>query len=186
VGYCGGTISNPTYDYIGDYSETVQVDYNPSLISYEQLLEAFWSGQDTSYAQYSRQYRSAIFYSSEEQRQAAIESRQREELRQGRPVFSDIEAITEFYIAEDYHQKYYLTQSTELLTEMSAIYPNLKDFINSPAVAKLNGYVAGYGDQAILQEQINRLGLSETGKQRLLKITASGLIPGCPVQIQEK
>jgi peptide-methionine (S)-S-oxide reductase len=180
VGYCGGTTNNPTYYDIGDYSETVQLDFDPTVISYEQLLEAFWSGHDTSYTPYSRQYRSVIFYSNEEQKEAAIKSKQREESRLGQPVFSDIEPLVKFYVAEDYHQKYYL-RGSNLMSDISAIYPDPMDLMNSPAAAKLNGFMGGYGDQAFLQKEIGKLGLSEAGKQRLLEIASSGLTPGCPV-----
>ena len=181
VGYAGGTTSDPTYYNIGDYSETVQVDFDPSRVSYDKLVDAFWSGHDPTYPPYSRQYRSAILYNSEEQRQTAIKSKEREESRLGKVLFTDIEADTGFYVAEDYHQKYYLRETPELMAEISAIYPDPQDFMNSTAAARLNGYVAGYGNQDTLKKQLNSLGLSESGQQRLLQITASGLIPGCPV-----
>ena len=146
VGYAGGTKSNPNYDNIGDYSETVQVDYDPGIVSYEQLLNAFWSGHETTYPPESRQYRSAIFYGSEKQRQLAIDSSQKEESRLGQPVFTDIEPLTQFYLAEDYHQKYYLRETPDLSGEILTIYPDTQDFINSTAAARLNGYIAGYGN----------------------------------------
>jgi peptide-methionine (S)-S-oxide reductase len=181
VGYAGGTTGNPTYYNIGDHSETVQVDFDPSRISYDTLVDAFWSGHNPTYPSYSRQYRSVILYASEEQRQTAIKSKQREESRLGKVLFTDIEADNGFYVAENYHQKYYLRETPDLMAEISSIYPHPLDLMNSTAAARLNGYIAGYGNQDTLKKQLNNLGLSEASQQRLLQITASGLIPGCPI-----
>jgi len=158
------------------------MDYNPAVISYEQLLEAFWSGHNPVYSAGSNQYRSVIFYISEEQQKLAVESKEKEEAMQRKPVFTGIEALTQFYPAEDYHQKYYLRDRPELSREMSAIYPNPQDFMNSTAVARLNGYSAGYGSEDLLQKQIGQLGLSESGQKRLLDFADFGLLPGCPVR----
>jgi peptide-methionine (S)-S-oxide reductase len=157
------------------------LDFVPAVVSYDQLLQAFWSGHDPAYAEPSRQYRSVIFYLSEEQKNLAIASREREESAAGQPLFTQIEALGEFYLAEDYHQKYYLRGNPEINAEISAIYTGLMDFVNSTASTRLNGYIAGYGNQDILQKQLDSLGLSEDGKKRLLKLTSSGLKPGCPL-----
>ena len=157
------------------------MDYDSSVISYPRLLEAFWSGHDTTHPQYSLQYRSAIFYTDNEQNEIAIESRQKEELSNGTPVFTDIQAFTRFYSAEEYHQKYYLQGTPDLMAEIKAIYTKPDDWINSTAAARLNGYMAGYGNAEVLRKQIDRLGLSASGQQKLSQLTARGLEPGCPV-----
>jgi peptide-methionine (S)-S-oxide reductase len=180
VGYAGGTTPNPTYNNIGDYSETVQLEFDPAVISYDQLLQAFWSGHNPAFTEESRQYRSAVFYVTEEQRTSAVESRQREESAKNQPLFTQIEELRGFYYAEDYHQKYFLRGNPEILAEIGAIYPAPRDLINSTAAARLNGYLGGYGSQEMLQKQLNSLGLSEAGQKKLLQITASGLSPGCP------
>lgn len=181
MGYAGGTTSNPTYTRIGDYSETVLVKYDPSIVSYQQLLVAFWSGHDPTLPPYSRQYRSAIFYTNDQQRLTAIESKDKEEAKLGIPVLTDIEPLTRFYTAENYHQKYYLQQNGELMRAISANYPNFEDFVNSTAAARLNGYVGGWGDPDKLAQQIDSLGLSESGKQELSEIAKSSLHEACPV-----
>ncbi len=183
MGYAGGTTENPTYERIGDYCETVRVEYDPSIVSYQQLLDAFWSGHYPTETPYSSQYRSAIFYTTEEQKAIAIESKNKEQARLPNPIQTSIEPLTRFYSAEDYHQKFYLQQDTRLMREISAIYPNSEDFVNSTAAARLNGYAGGYGDEATLQRQINSLGLSEAGKQELTEIANSGLKAACPVRI---
>ena len=64
---------------------------------------------------------------------------------------------------------------------MSAIYPNPRDFLDSTAAARINGYLGGYGDQETLKTQANRLGLSEAGQRKLIQMTSHGLKPACPV-----
>lgn len=181
VGYAGGSKENPTYYSLGDHSETIQIDYDPTQISYGQLLEVFWNSHNPTYEPWSRQYMSIIFYHSEDQRRLAIETKESEEARLGRHVFTEIVPFSEFYLAEDYHQKYYLRQESALMAEFRAIYPATEDFVASTAVARVNGYVGGYGELATLEEELSLLGLSEAGRQRLLEIAARGLEPVCPI-----
>jgi peptide-methionine (S)-S-oxide reductase len=150
------------------------------------LLNAFWRGHDATEIPYSPQYRSAIFYTNDKQRLAAAESKQEEEAKRGLQVLASIEPLTNFYSAENYHQKYYLKHNSDLMTELLKIYPDPEDFVNSTAVARLNGYVGGWGDPDQLEQKINNFGLSESGKQELREIAKSGLILGCPVQLPVK
>jgi len=125
---------------------------------------------------------SIIFYHNEEQRELALASKAREEAKLGNEVYTEIIQYTGFYLAEDYHQKYYLRQIPELMDELEAIYPDTDDFINSTAVARLNGYAGGYGNKELLQEDLSRFGLSSEGNEKLLEIVASrGLSPSCPI-----
>lgn len=180
MGYAGGTTANPTYHSIGNHSETVQVDYDPAIVSYEKLLAAFWSSHDATYPSYSVQYRSAIFYTSARQQKLANESEQAEEVRLRRTVYTVTAPDTGFFVAEDYHQKYYLRQRSDLVDALYAVYPNPADFRDSTAVARLNGYVGGYGDSETLRKSLDGLGLSESGKRALLRIAESGLTRVCP------
>ncbi len=181
MGYAGGTTANPTYNNIGDYSETVEVVYDPAVVTYAQLLAAFWNSHDATSPPYSRQYRSAIFYTDDQQKQVAIESKQAEEARLGKKVYTDIEPNAGFYVAENYHQKYYLRLTADIVNALYAIYPKPADFRDSTAAARLNGYLGGYGDAETLKNNLDKLGLSEAGKQALLRITSSGLTHACPV-----
>jgi peptide-methionine (S)-S-oxide reductase len=158
----------------------VQVDYDPSVISYEQLLAVFWNSHDATYPSYSAQYRSAIFYTTDGQQKLANEFKQAEESRLGKTLYTAIERYTNFYIAEDYHQKYYLRQIPQLANELYVIYPDPAAFRDSTAAARLNGYTGGYGDPDTLIKNLDSFGLSKSGKQLLLKITESGISPACP------
>jgi peptide-methionine (S)-S-oxide reductase len=182
VGYAGGTTSNPEYTSIGDHSEAIEIVYDPTRISYSDLLNVFWNSHDPTLPSLSRQYRSIIFYHDEEQKRAALESKQREELRLGKAVVTDIVPVSQFYQAELYHQKYYLQHVPELSEDLLAISLSHEDMTDSTALARLNGYVGGYGSLETLKEQLNNLGLSEAGKKKILEIAEIGLSPACPVR----
>lgn len=117
VGYAGGHTQNPTYKDVcsgrTNHAEVVQVEFDPAQVSYEQLLDLFWSSHDPT--QMNRQgpdvgtqYRSVVFYHSDEQKEAAQQSKAALEnsgkLR--RPIATVIESAPEFYFAEEYHQQY--------------------------------------------------------------------------------
>jgi len=171
VGYTGGTKDNPTYYALGDHTETVQIDYDPAKISYGELLDIFWSSHNPTARSWSQQYKAAIFYHDEKQEKLAMETRAREEKVKGR-IYTEILPATEFYLAEDYHQKYYLQNVPPLAVEFNAIYPDGEDFINSTAVARVNGYLGGYGSLAQLEEELSSLGLSPASEKRLLELVS--------------
>jgi peptide-methionine (S)-S-oxide reductase len=115
VGYMGGNVENPTYEQVCSdrtgHAEAVEVKFDPDEISYDELLDKFWSLHDPT--QLNRQgpdvgsqYRSAIFVTSDEQREAAEASRERAQERFDRPIATTIEPYTHFWPAEDYHQRY--------------------------------------------------------------------------------
>ena len=117
VGYAGGATENPTYKEVctdrTGHAEVVEVEYDPALVSYDKLMEVFWANHDPT--QLNRQgpdigsqYRSAIFYHSPEQRDAALKSVQELEARGAfrRPIVTKIEPAQTFYRAEEYHQQY--------------------------------------------------------------------------------
>ena len=117
VGYAGGTMDNPTYrDVCTDrtgHAEVVEVDFDPSVVSYERLLDVFWSSHDPTQVNrqgpdVGTQYRSVIFTHSPEQESAARASRDRldQSGRLRRPIATQIEPAPRFWRAEDYHQQY--------------------------------------------------------------------------------
>jgi peptide-methionine (S)-S-oxide reductase len=109
VGYSGGTTFAPTYHRLGDHTETIQIDYDPAMISYAELLDVFFRNHTPTHPSHSVQYRSAIFYRTEDERRAAEEAVARMEAAVGR-VHTAIEPFRVFHLAEDYHQKYYFKQ----------------------------------------------------------------------------
>jgi peptide-methionine (S)-S-oxide reductase len=168
VGYAGGSKDNPTYRNLGDQSETIQIEYDPTQISYEELLDIFWSSHSPTARPWSRQYASIIFYHNEDQKRLAEASMEREAENRGKPIYTEVVPFVQFYLAETYHQKYRLQQVPDLLSEYRAVYPLDEEFINSTATARVNGYVGGYGTLAALQAEIEDLGLSQAAQQELL------------------
>jgi len=117
-GYIGGHTPDPTYqDVCTDrtgHAEAVEVEFDPAKISYDQLLDAFWSLHDPTTPNrqgpdVGTQYRSAIFYHDAEQEKAAIASRERAQKsgRFRRPIVTEIVQAPKFFPAEEYHQRYY-------------------------------------------------------------------------------
>jgi methionine-S-sulfoxide reductase len=169
VGYAGGTTEYPTYHNIGDHSETIQIDYDPTQVTYEELLDVFWESHRPDF-QGSRQYRSAILYHNEQQRQIAVVSKEHQEADIGGKLFTAIEPFQAFTLAEDYHQKYDLRQNKTLLQAYQEIYPDMDDFVNSTAVTRVNGYVAGHGSAEQARAELELLGLSEEARDALQRI----------------
>lgn len=117
VGYTGGTLKNPTYKDVctntTGHAEAVQVEYNPSEVSYDELLNVFWSIHDPTTVNrqgpdIGTQYRSAIFTHTPEQEAAARASKERLEAsgKLNRPIATEITPASDYYMAEDYHQQY--------------------------------------------------------------------------------
>lgn len=117
VGYEGGHYENPSYKDVcrGDtgHAEVVEVEYDPQRVSYETLLEAFWSAHDPTQVNrqgpdFGEQYRSVIFYHTPEQQAAAEQSKRRLDAsgRLPAPAATAIEPAAVFYAAEEYHQQY--------------------------------------------------------------------------------
>ena len=155
---------------MGDHTETVQVDYDPKRITYSQLLDIFWKSHEPTRRSWSRQYMSAVFYHNEEQRRQALASKANLERKIGHAVKTEVVSVRSFTMAENYHQKYLLKSHQALRSEMARIYPNPQDFVDSPAVTRLNGYAGGHGTGDQLSREIDILGLSAEGKKRLAKL----------------
>jgi methionine-S-sulfoxide reductase len=115
VGYAGGTLDNPRYEDVKTgrtgHAESLQIAFDPSKISYDDILDFFFRLHDPTTANrqgndVGTQYRSAIFYHDEAQRDAAQRAIQRAQPKWSRPVVTEVVAFTSFYPAEDYHQDY--------------------------------------------------------------------------------
>ena len=117
-GYTGGKIKNPSYREVCSgmtgHAEACQIVYDPAVISYDELLEAFWAAHDPTTlnrqgADQGTQYRSAIFYQNEKQKQLAetYKAKLNAEKAFNNPVVTEISPAGAFYKAEDYHQNYY-------------------------------------------------------------------------------
>ena len=170
MGYAGGTKKSPSYHDPGDHTETVQIDYDPSRISYNGLLKIFWDNHSPTVPGVAQQYKSVIFYHNEEQKRLAMASRDQEAARLGKKIYTEIVPYSGFTLAEDYHQKHQLRGHGDIMKEFKAMYPDTEDFVNSTAAARVNGYLAGYGTRAQLDTELSSLGLSPAAQDKLLSV----------------
>jgi peptide-methionine (S)-S-oxide reductase len=115
-GYSGGHTEAPSYGDVCSgttgHAEVVEVEYDPAKISYEELLEVFWKEHDPTTKDrqgldFGSQYRSAIFYTTPEQETAAQASREKAQESFRKPIVTEITPASEFYRAEEYHQRYF-------------------------------------------------------------------------------
>jgi peptide-methionine (S)-S-oxide reductase len=115
VGYTGGSLERPSYEDVctgrTGHAEAVEVEFDPARVSYEELLETFWQNHDPTTLNrqgpdVGSQYRSAIFFHGPEQEAAATTSRDRIQAKSSKPVVTEITPASEFYQAEEYHQRY--------------------------------------------------------------------------------
>lgn len=117
-GYTGGQVEDPTYEQVSaggtGHTESIEVTFDPSKVTYKQLLDVFWRNVDPTtpnaqFCDHGNQYRTAIFYHDENQKQLIEESKQRIESSKTFPesIVTEIAPASEFYIAEEYHQDFY-------------------------------------------------------------------------------
>ncbi len=120
-GYAGGTVSNPSYEQVctgqTGHAEVVQVDFDPEMISYEELLDVFWQAHDPTTpnrqgADVGPQYRSIILTADETQRRIAEASKEKAQQNWRSPIVTEIRPLETFWKAEDYHQNYYNTHTS--------------------------------------------------------------------------
>jgi peptide-methionine (S)-S-oxide reductase len=152
----------------------MQIDYDPDQITYEEILQLFWDNHNPTGRFWSRQYMSIIFYHNDTQKEAAEASKANIEQISGVKVNTEIIAFSNFYLAEDYHQKYYLQNNRALANELKAYYPVFSDFINSAVAARINGIVAGYGDPSLFAEEGDDYGLSSDSLDILQQALETG------------
>jgi len=137
-GYTGGNTNNPNYREVcagtTGHAEVAQIEFDPDVISYEELLEVFWQTHDPTTLNrqgndVGTQYRSAIYYHSETQQRSAEESKAKMN-KSGiwdDPIVTEITAIDVFYPAEDYHQSYFEMNPTQPYCQF-VIHPKMKKF----------------------------------------------------------
>lgn len=160
---------DPTYHSIGDHTETIQIDYDPGVISYSELVNIFWNSHDASRPSWSRQYMSIIFVHDSEQEKIARKTQEQQSEETGRKIQTVIVPYREFYLAEAYHQKYCLKMEKDILEEYRKFYPDWKDMTDSTSAARVNGYLAGEGDPSIFAMEEQLLGLSERSLEKIRK-----------------
>lgn len=116
VGYTGGDFKNPTYEDMKTgktgHAESIEIEFDPDKISYQELLDAFWQMHDPTQKNrqgfdIGSQYRSVIFYHNKEQKELAKKSKEEESKKHIKSIKTEIVPVQKFYPAEKYHQKYF-------------------------------------------------------------------------------
>ncbi len=134
-GYAGGTVPNPTYDQVctgrTGHAEVVQITYDPTKVTYDQLLDLFWKAHDPTTlnrqgADHGTQYRSIILTSSPEEAAAAEASKKKAQAQFPDPIVTEIVPLTTFYPSEEYHQDYYQNNKDKNPYCRAVITPKLK------------------------------------------------------------
>ncbi|OQR77313.1 peptide methionine sulfoxide reductase-like [Tropilaelaps mercedesae] len=174
VGFTGGNEQGPTYHNLGDHTEGTEIEYDPSVITYEGILDLFWKKHDPT-EKHKRQYMSIIWYHTPEQKAIAERTFQEAQKKLSRPIVTDIAPAKMFYNAEKYHQKYRLQGHKELMKILKDA--GLDDIITSHVAARLNGYLGGQG--TLMQFRKEDLGLPEEAKAYVEKLLERGITASC-------
>ncbi|MGF7049624.1 peptide-methionine (S)-S-oxide reductase [Paenibacillus sp. DS2015] len=172
VGYAGGTSTSPTYHQMGDHTETVECDFDPIIISFEEILDVFWSNHNpVNINDYrGRQYRSLLLYHNKLQQvtiQHVIQKRQK--LGMGVPE-TEVSPFCGFTLAEDRHQKYYLKRYPNAMEKLTLLYPVQDDLLSSTLAARLNGLAKGYTNLEHIIKEINQWTMSLSHREMMIDL----------------
>jgi len=175
VGYCGGSVPDPTYKRVcrdpkfSDWAECVQVDFDEAEVSFEDLCRLFFQLHDPSAEPRKRQYMSAIFAHTDRQFETA--NRVLDEVRRGRParVSTKVERATDFFEGEFYHQKWLLQRKAEWFKSLGLADP--RELIEGEPASKINAHAGGHvpkeAMRAYLNDWIKRGVISKEAYKRL-------------------
>jgi len=129
---------------MGDHTEAISIDFDPTVITYSKLLDYFWKGHRCQYSGMGRQYMNAVFYQNDEQKKIAEASRAAQAKQLGIKeveVKTKIIPVGKFTYAEGYHQKYYLTRQHDLRAFLEETYTTSKALADSTVATRLNAYL---------------------------------------------
>ena len=169
VGFSGGTSPKPTYRHMGDHTETVEIDFDPSVISYDEILRQFWANHYPNRGNYKgRQYISLLRYHGDRQKESIDRVKREMEKELGEPIETDIAAFGNFTPAEERHQKYYLKRYPNTLEQLQDLFPKPEHLVDSTFAARLNGFVKGYGKLQGLKSEIASWNIDEENRGILL------------------
>lgn len=170
VGYTGGTTAAPTYKTIEDHTETVEIDYDPTCISYEEILLHFWRNHYPNRDQYKgQQYVSSLRYHNQQQKRVIGLVKREMEIELGEPIETEITPLGHFTLAENRHQKYYLKRYPNVLEQLHSLYPSAESLVHSTFAARMNGFVKGFGTRDQIVNEIESWPLHENARQQLIQ-----------------
>lgn len=176
VGYTGGSTDVPEYHNLSDHTEAIQMDFDPTVFSFEKLAELFCRRHGPGSKTRKQQYMWAFWYHSDEQADAIRSAQQRAIGEFGANLDLHVAPVMPFYRAEDRHQKHQLHRSP-LMAEFRRMYPRFHDIVDSTAAARVNGLLAGKGDVSLLSREVTDYGISLDALSALVPqaLTAAGI-----------
>ena len=172
VGYSGGKSTSPSYKVLDLHTEVVEIDYDPDIISYGQLIDVFFSSHNETLRPYDQRVKSLIFYRSPEEYDIAKGKLDaiRDQTPEEESVYTELKAFEVFYLAEPEHQNRSLKLETSLYGEVEQIFGSEDKIMLSILASKLNGYVYGYGTIENAQALLEVSGLSQASRDRLIEV----------------
>jgi peptide-methionine (S)-S-oxide reductase len=154
---------------LGGHTEALQVDFDPQQLSFEDVINLVWSSHNPIGVVRRSQYKSAIWYEDDQQK-AIIESTMEPLVQRfDQQLTTEVLPLETFYNAEDYHQKYSLQHHKSVMDSFSRMYPQFCDFNDSTAAARLNGFAAGYGSQAMFESEKSLYGIDVEMLQQIAR-----------------
>lgn len=174
TGYAGGTAEQPTYREMGDHSETVELAFDPAVITFEDLLDVFWNHHNpvniNGYK--GRQYLYLILYHNEEQQEAVqtVISRRKKLGSARTETETEVAPCSVFYPAEERHQKYYLKRFPDAVDKLGTLYPSHRELVNSTLAARLNGLAKGCTSLERVAGEIREWPLEPAARQKVLEL----------------
>ena len=170
VGYAGGKKDKPTYYDLGAHTEALQIEFDPKVISFQKLLDVFWGSHDECGRVWSTQYKAVLWTHGEAQAKIARESAAKQAKARGKALTTEVVKAPTFWIAEDYHQKYNVRRYKGLLDAVLGETYSEKDLRESTAVARVNGWVSGYGKKDEILAEVQRLKFSDAARKELKNV----------------
>ena len=167
VGYAGGKRDKPTYRVLGDHTEAIQIEYDAKRIGFEDLLEVFWDGHNPFGSKRSTQYKAVLWTHGEDQARVAKAFVARKIGKSTRKRTTEIAVAPRFWIAEDYHQKYYLRKRPTLMRSLLGEKPDDATIRDSTLAARANGWLAGHGTKKEIASEVEAMKLDDEAKKAL-------------------
>lgn len=156
---------------MGDHTETVQVHFNEEEISLAALLDEFWANHNPNREGYKgRQYISLLLYEHEQQKHTMLEKKKEWETRKNMTIETEIAPLTFFTFAELKHQKYHLKKYKKATEQLKALYPTEEHFRDATVVARLNGFVKGFGTLTLIKSEIERWAIGQKEKMNIIEM----------------
>lgn len=172
VGYAGGSSINPSYTNLGLHTEVVEIDYDPEIISYSDLIDEFFDAHNETLRPYDQRVKSLVFYRDKDEFEIAKSKLEkiRVEAETGKSVYTELKEFSVFYIAEEKNQNRSLKTEISLYEEIKSKFGSEKKVLLSVLASKLNGVVYGYGSAEKAEEILSKSALSDQAIERVKEI----------------